>query len=1041
MKNRQFNILWIMAVLAMVAPARTDDDVDDDPTEEAARVISLEKPDQSLDTPAPISQFLVPDGEDLWKRARTRAYDATSEHGGGYFNWADLVGEGFRSAKKFQTERYAETESGGELQYVIAADEAVKDATKITMVRMRLVYFIGSGVQPKPGAAAKPNAVKKDDPAKPKAAVHDKKPADEPKAAAHKTHKPKDDAAKKDDPANKNGVKKEKRPATPGMEAMPIGGRVVITAPNAIIDTATNEGLATGNVTVEVFEKAPDGGPGDRIAVMNSDRMRWRTWGEAAAGSTELALYSCSEKAGELDPVVTGKYFMKQPDGTLSTMVVEGRGMVYETGTFDRPNEVADEDGRIAGLSTVSRNRAVFHNHIRMDTTASTMSAIMPFQPAGNPNQPTPPQKAPAKPGQPPPLPSRTIVTCDGPAEFDMAAVPRKKVSPDATPTVILLGRRFDFLNHVYMKKVTQPDPTAKEPAAPEPPTEMSCLHLRIQYPPGALPSPTTFPEYSEAVGGVTMDGVDAGPPPVEGVPPAVPAPFKVSCDRLYFDGGSDNLFLVGTPTKPAEFNHAQKGDGSAQQLCYRRLTQTVTMPSQGPKRMVIRPDPTAVAAAAATAAKTPPNGTAAPAPGGFSLGTSETIITWNGPLSRELVHLPLPGAPDRVKEILLLHDNVQIEQPTGGLKMRGGHIRVVRSMPDQNVEFIEGIGAADASLGQLQAKGEHLTVDMAYGADGQLTKNITTVIGSRARKIKSTLFMEGSAIRSDKFIIDRVKNTFVSFGGAVAVVRNAQPDQPPPTTPDKADTAAGAKGLIKDISFDPGGTLYVQCDGEFSQDGATNTVTIRKNVIIRQPGGLRLLADNVFLTLQDPAPPAPADATPGAKPAAPAAPKTPAAPAAAATPANGLFNGDLKSIDCRGTVEVTTNDQFIQCDRLFKDVVDDKSLLEVNDPDNDVRVYLSDDSGSRLMSVKKSLMLDGKTGTFSPGGLLLILPFRASEPAPRDKDSSPARRKAVIAPEAPLPSTPKTPAATKPVNPSNAPAATVTLPNSPAAPAGKGAK
>lgn len=1044
MKNREFNILWIMAVLAMVAPARTDDDVEDDPTEEAARVISLEKPDQSLDTPAPATQFLVPDGEDLWKKARTRAYDATSDHGGGYFNWADLVGEGFRSAKKFQTERYAETESGGELQYVIAADEAVKDLTKITMVRMRLVYFIGSGVQPKNGAsgtAAKSTATKKDDSAKPKAAVHDKKPAEEPKAAAHKAHKPKDDAAKKDDPANKNGAKKEKRPATPGMEAMPIGGRVVITAPNAIIDTATNEGLATGNVTVEVFEKSPDGGVGDRIAVMNSDRMRWRTWGEAAAGSTELALYSCSEQAGEPDPVVTGKYFMKQPDGTLSTMVVEGRGMVYETGTFDRPNEVADEDGRIAGLSTVSRNRAVFHSQIRMDTTASTMAAIMPFQQGTTPNPPVAAPK-PGKAGQSPPPPSRTIVTCDGPAEFDMAAVPRKKVAPDATPTVILLARRFDFLNHVYMKKVTQPDPNAKEPAAPEAPTEMSCLHLRIQYPPGALPSPSTFPEYSEAVGGVTMNGVDTGPPPVEGAPPAVPAPFKVACSRLYFDGGSDNLFLVGTPTKPAEFNHAQKGDGSAQQLCYRRLTETVTMPSQGAKRMVIRPDPAAVAAAAANAAKTPPNGVAAPAPAGISLGTSETIITWNGPLSRELVHLPQPGAPDRVKEILLLHDKVQIEQPTGGLKMRGEHIRVVRSMPDQNVEFIEGIGAADASLGQLQAKGEHLTVDMAYGPDGQLSKNITTVIGSRARKIKANLFMEGSAIRSDKFIIDRVKNTFVSFGGAVAVVRNAQPDQPPPATPDKADTAAGAKGLIKDISFDPGGTLYVQCDGEFSQDGATNTVTIRKNVIIRQPGGLRLLADNVFLTLQDPAPPAPANATPGAAPTP--KPAAPAAPAAAATPANGLFNGDLKSIDCRGTVEVTTNEQFIQCDRLFKDVVEDKSLLEVNDPDNDVRVYLSDDSGSRLMSVKKSLALDGKTGTFSPGGLLLILPFRASEPAPRDKDSSPARRKAVVTPEPVAPSgasVPKTPPATKPADASSAPAATVPLPNTPATPAGKGAK
>lgn len=970
MTNRRFNIFWLFAIAALLAigaPVRTEEDADEDPTEEGARVVPLEKPDQSLDTPAPLSQFLVPDGEELWKRAKARASDASTDHGGGYFNWADLVGEGFRSAKKFQTERYAEDESGSELQYVIAADEAMKEGNKINLTRMRLVYFIGTGI-----IAKKSEPSKKEDP-KAKGKKHDKKPGDEPKTA----HARKGDEPKKEDAAKKEALKKEKRPPTPGMGAMPTGGRVVITAPVAVIDTATNEGLATGDVTVEVFEKAPDGGQGDRIAVMTSERMRWRTWGEAAAGSMEMAIYSCSEKAGELDPIVTGKYFMKQPDGTLSTLVVEGRGMVYETGTYDRPNEVADEDGRIAGLSTVSRNRAVFHNHIKMDTTASTMAAIMPFPQKDDPAQPA---KKPAKPAVPAP-PSRTIVTCDGPAEFDMAAVPRKKNAPDATPVLILLGRRFDFLNRVYMKKVTQPDPNAKTPAPPEPPTEMSCQHLRIQYPPGALPSPTTFPEYAEAVGGVGMNGVDSGPPPVEGVPPAVPAPFSVSCERLYFDGASDNLFLVGNAQKPAEFKHAQKGDGSAQQLCYRRLTQTITMPAQGPKRMVIRPD-------AATAA-TGPKPATGDSPSPFSLGTSDTIITWNGPLSRELRHLPTPGAPDRIKEILLLRDNVLIEQPTGGLKMRGQNIRVVRSLPDQNVEFIEGIGEADASLGQLQAKGEHLMVDMAYGADGQLTKNITTVVGSRARKIKATLFMEGSAIRSDKFVIDRVKNTFVSQGGAVAVVRNAQPNQP---AQEKPDTAAGAKGLIKDISFDPGGTLFLQCDGEFSQDGATNTVTIRKNVLIRQPGGLQLLADEVFLKLQDPPPPDPA-----AKTAA-----KPATPAASATPATGLFSGDLSSIDCRGGVEVTTNDQLIQCDRLFKDVVKDVSLLEVNDPDNDVRVYLSDEASSRLLSVKKSLSLDGKTGTFQPGGLLLILPFRGTAPAPRDKNSSPARLKSVAVPAAP---------------------------------------
>jgi len=903
------------------------EEADEDFTEPGSTVVSLEKPEYSLDTPAPQSQFLPPDGEDLWRKAKARAYDANADHGGGFFNTAELVGEGFRKALVFHAEKFSEGESGGDLLYAVAADEASKEGKKIKLTRMRLVHFIGL------------------DTAKPKGAHAAEKSKDKTKSPA----KGKDETAKKPSVAKKPKAD----PVAKSDSMIPTGGRVVITAPLAVIDIETNEGLAKGKVTIEVYSTGAKDGKEKLIASMTSERLRWRTWGEAASGSTEMAIYTCSENEDEPDPLVRGTYYMYQPDGTTSTIVVEGRGMVFETGVYNdgRLNEVTDEEGRTAGLSRTTRDRVIFRRDIKMETTAATMSAISPFaQPA----------KSAANKSASPLSRSLTVVQCDGPAEFDLAAVPRKKGAADSAPQPIELARRFDFLNHVRMKKVTAVDDAAVATTPAD--TEMSCNHLRLLYAPGAMPSPNTPPEYAEAIGGVRMMGTDTGADPAV---PTPAAPFGITCSRLFFDGPSDSLFLVGDATGPAQIKHAMKGDASAREFCYRKKTQMLTMPSSGPKRLIIRPG--AASSLSATSAEKEKEKEQSP----LSLGGADTIITWNGPLSRELKHLPVPGAPDRIKEILTLQDNVSISQPTGSLKMNGHKIRVVRNASG-GVEFLEATGSADASLGDLRAIGERVTVDVEYGKDSVLTKNITTVIGSRAKNTKATLFMQGSAIRSEKFVIDVVKNTFSSFGGAVAVIRNAAPKGVEAAKP---DTAQGAKGLIKGITFDSGAALFVQCDGEFKQDGATNTVTIKKNVIVRQPD-LQLLADEVVIKLQDPAP-------------------STAPTAVNKTPANSLFVGDLKSIDCRGAVELTTKDQLMQCDRLFKEVGADTSLLEMTDPENDVRVYLSQENGgSRLLSVKKSLSLDGKTGTFNPGGLLLMLPYRGNEPAPRGKENSPARLK-----------------------------------------------
>src|SRR5260370_42269229 len=71
----------------------------DDPTAPRSTLVALTAPDQSLDMPAPASQFVPGDGEKLWNEARVRAAQALPEQGAGFFNVAERLPEGFRMAR------------------------------------------------------------------------------------------------------------------------------------------------------------------------------------------------------------------------------------------------------------------------------------------------------------------------------------------------------------------------------------------------------------------------------------------------------------------------------------------------------------------------------------------------------------------------------------------------------------------------------------------------------------------------------------------------------------------------------------------------------------------------------------------------------------------------------------------------------------------------------------------------------------------------------------------------------------------------------
>ena len=948
---------------------------EEDVTEPPVTVIPLTPGRGQIDVKAPASQYTPDDSAKLWEEARIRASTALPEQGSGFFDAAERMPQGFRLARNFQSEDYTDGESFSEMRMAITADQAERTEKFLLLTGMKLTVFIGSSMLDKPKKSGKSV----------KAALLPPTPAIAPVtgsvgSATRKKSGTKGAPGSASGPAGANG---------PLFEALPVGGKVVISAPHASINIETNEGHATGSVTIKVFPKREPGKVSEPMAIMETEHLNWRSWSEPSIGTTELAAYTCGTGNDDPDPIVRGQFNMPQADGTTATTLIEGHGLIFEVGTFERADQIFDEDGRLAGINKTAHNRALFHKNNKMITTASSMKGLIPFQ--GNAPAAAAAGNANKKPAEDP---YRTEITCDGPALLDMAAVPRQKPPANAARTQILLCKRFEFLEHVTMKKVPV-DPQTGEPVVVDKgsSTNMVCGALVMQYPPGEMPGPNTYPEYAEAIDHVTMEG-STTPKPVPGQPPPSPAPFNIKCERVFLDGPGDNTFLVGSQEEPVEIKH-DRVETTAQQFNYRTHTSTFVMPSEGAKRMIIHAPP-------------PDAASAAPKTGGIDMSSGDTILDWTGTLTREMKFLPVPHRPDRQEEVLTVKDNVVIAKPESGLRMRGNIIRIIRTEPEEDVIFIDGRGAVEVMTADMRATGDSFAIDMGFDTpkdaaapapnagskDDNPRRQLVTVIGNQHEKIKATAYMGGTAVRTEKFVSDQIANTFHAYGGAVVVVKpppdpakanppdagKKQPDKPAPPP-----EAAGGNAMFKGITFQPGSSTWMQCDGEFLLNSADNTGTVSRNVIIKQPG-MQILADDVQLVL---APPPPVD---------PNAPKPPATGANGKPPAsaNPMFSGDLKSIDCIGNVEVTTDDQLIHCDRLFHDVDKDSSVMTMNDPENDVRIYRQhDDAGAtEVVTVVKSLDYDGKTGNFKPGGQLLILPFRKETATSREKASSPARNK-----------------------------------------------
>lgn len=885
--------------------------------------------------------FRVSERLNLWDDAQRRARLPLEATGGIAPRTDSMMMEGFLGGRGVSTEVYAGEGSTRELVLELSADDAIREDKKIKLSLLRICYYIS----PK-SVEAVSQTMRSAGP-----------PGSAPTAAA----------------------------------AIPISlprGRVAITAQGGVIDMENAEGEATGGVVLEIYA---DDLPGDKLeptGVLSCQRLRWRTWRNPTTGSSELVLFVLSEKEGEPDPLVRGRFLAFNADGSKNSIDIQAEGMVLETSTRDDPYPL-QVNGQRVGTTTVERRRVVFRRNIQV-VAEGMGSALIPFQQA-QASATAAPEPAPAT--EEPAVPearSRTEVHCNGPAVLDLAVLPHLIKTSDPNADVVL-ARRFEFLNGVKMLRRPLPGPDGKLPPDATH-ADLTCTHLCIQYPSGL--AATMFPEYAEALGQVRIGGVKTPP---AGTPLEKPRqPFRIDCQRIYFDGRTDAVTLEGIANNPLEIVD-EMGELYTPKCVISRRDQMLSMPTWGKKRLVIRPGAMSLLSskppAEGEAPKTPKT-PESPNPAGhiLDLGAGELAIEWYGEFARKL-YAP-PGPPDqavREKEILSLDGDVSIKQEARGLLIQGKRLSVERDASSGRLERMEGEGQVLVRLEDLQVKGEKLTAGLRYSPEGKLIENILSVKAAPGQQ--AMLWQGGSAIAGPEFAIDALNNRFRAYRGVVARVA-----LPAPPTPTKPEEAAGGAALMPGLSLAGGGKLNFQCDGDLLFDGTSGLLKISKNVHVYQDQ-MRIVADELYLRLDQPKPKeklAPKDAkAEGKKEENKDDKKDDKKDEKKKAETTGMFSGTPRSIECLGRLEVVTDSQVVQCDHVYFDMIDDQAFLKMNDREHWVQIYIKEtNGGTKLLWAKHRLDYDGKLGAFRPAERILLTPYQGVVPLPRDAKPQDLRKR-----------------------------------------------
>lgn len=970
-----------------------------------------------IDPPAPAAEnaivsntlFRVSDSEQIWNAAHRRATETTEGQGQGFLSASSMMVANFHRMKGARIERYVRGTPDSDLAFALVADEVASDGEVVKLSELRITYYGGTEtLQTVLTSSAKDKT--------------DKAAKSEKAVKLEKTEK----AAK--DTQKKKGAKDDAEAKVPALFTMMKKSRVEIYAKSGTYRPETAVGEAEGGVRIEIYSMDQLSSGAEPVAVISSERLRWRAWTNPAVGSSELSLYVVSDDPDKPDPVVQAKLTTVQPDGQRSMMELQANGMIVELAVLDHLTEVTDETGHLIGKTDVKRRRVIFHRDIRFTSVGAASTALIPFQqqpdaadklnakdatkpPAGELAAP----KAPKKPPAPPTL---TKIRCNGPGLLDLATRPRiiGEIAPDKQ---IPLSLRFEFLNGVLMvTRTVTPDPAAKGSDG-----KLECRHLCLQYPLGNAGS--SLPEFAEAIGGVVVEGTKNAQAAV-----ADAKPFRIDAQRMYYDGVSDSIYLEGLPGTPLRMTD-DLGDLGTNLLVYSRREQRLSMPKTGPKWLRINP----AAMAALAASKDPekePKKDPPPDEGTAMLDLTkggELKVDWYDTFTRMIARIPVQvGEPLQEKEILTFKDRVNIRQPEKDLQLKGEDIRIVRDTKTGHVERIVGSGKVLVRVEGIQVKGEDLAMDLAYDAQGKITKNMIIVRGDPKTGSKAILWEGESAIAGERFEIDVLNNNFSADGGGVArfnlPVQDAGAARP--------KEVAGSESMMPKFDMAPGGKVTLQFDGSLKFASADGQLHVTDNVLIHQEG-MQILADRLVLSLDPPKPEGPSKDPKNApgktekkekpKDGKKDEPKEKKPEKKEPDVKPGIFAGSVQSAECTGRVELRTESHYILCDRIFFDMQNQQHRLAADDPSKAVRIFMKDpSSGSKLLQVHApemerliklrndlqsasptekialqseigqverqmakrpppSLDYDGKTGRFTPTGRYLIMPYPKRSP------------------------------------------------------------
>jgi len=311
-------------------------------------------------------------------------------------------------------------------------------------------------------------------------------------------------------------------------------------------------------------------------------------------------------------------------------------------------------------------------------------------------------------------------------------------------------------------------------------------------------------------------------------------------------------------------------------------------------------------------------------------------------------------------KEILMLRKGVEIEQLQTQSVLRGEKIVVVRNLKNGQTELLEATGKVELVTPERKGLGEHLVYLTEFSEDGQqVLRDEYTLEGDRAGGKKATLWQGGDVIEAMEFFSDRRRDTFRVRGGPVAVVTMPATDKPPAGKPE------AQPGILPGFGTMTSGKIKLRADGEMFYEGPGGHVRITRNVVIQQDaagGGAAMImsADEALLTLLLPPPGQPQEQA-------------------------SVFTGSLKTLECKGRVEIKTPTQTVLCDRGVLDMQRRAFLMEMKNPKDDVKVYTRESAaGGKVMLSPRSLKVFLDTNELQAGGPQRMEAFSGPVPTNR---------------------------------------------------------